>query len=346
MKHLAFLGVAHIHTPGFINALKKRPDAVAVQSVWDPEPSRAEARAKELGATPVTDFKKILSDPSIDGLVVCSETDLHEQLVIPAAAAKKPIFVEKPLGMTARDSSAMADAISKAGIAFQTGYFMRGDPKHLFLKQHVAQGSFGRVTRIRGSNCHSGALGGWFDTEWRWMADPKRSGCGAFGDLGTHSLDIMLWLMGDVDSATAAVDAGTKRYPADNQPAGLSFCDEFGEGLLRFSNGAIGTLAAAWDDVANPVSMLISGTDGHAAIINGQLHFQCKSCPQFDGSHPVRAGELPSAQPAGFELFLDHIEGKATASLVPVQEAAYRVAVVEAMYEGARSGKWVAPKKG
>src|SRR4051812_24604476 len=104
MKNLAFLGVAHIHTPGFINAIKKRPDAVKVKTVWDPDTSRAKKRADELDAAVVTDFKQVLADPTIDGIVVCSETDLHEQLVVPAAEAKKALFVEKPLGMTAKDA--------------------------------------------------------------------------------------------------------------------------------------------------------------------------------------------------------------------------------------------------
>ena len=59
-----------------------------------------------------------------------------------------------------------------------------------------------RVTRVRYSVCHHGAIGGWFDTEWRWMANPTESGCGGFGDLGTHGLDILLWWMGEIESAT------------------------------------------------------------------------------------------------------------------------------------------------
>lgn len=335
MKNLALLGGAHIHTPGFITAIKKRPEALRVTHVWDPDESRAANRAQSLSAATVRDYKKILSDSSIDAVVICSETDLHLELVTAVAAAKKDMFVEKPLGMTSKDSYAMAEAVEKAGVLFQTGYFMRGDPRHLFLKQHVAQGSFGRITRIRGSNCHSGALGGWFDTEWRWMADPVRAGCGAYGDLGTHSLDLLIWLLGEVETTTAMVDNGTRRYGE---------CDELGEGLLRFTNGAIGTLAASWDDYANPVTFLLSGTEGHATIINNQIHFTSKVAPQFDGSSPVRTAELPKAQPAGFELFLDAVAGLEAKNLVTVREAAYRVAVVEALYESAKSGKWVAPK--
>ena len=130
----------------------------------------------------------------------------------------------------------MAEAIEKAKLLFTTGYFMRTDPKHMFLKEQVAKGAFGTVTRIRGSNCHSGSLGGWFDTEWRWMADPKQAGVGAFGDLGTHSLDIMMWIIGDVVNATAEIATVTARYGKET--------DETGEGLMTFQSGTIGTLAA------------------------------------------------------------------------------------------------------
>ena len=97
------------------------------------------------------------------------------------AKAKKQIYAEKQLGMGTKDAYAMAQAVQDAGLLFQTGYFMRGDPTLMFLKQQVQSGAFGKITRIRGSNCHSGALGGWFDGEWRWMADPKQSGVGGFG---------------------------------------------------------------------------------------------------------------------------------------------------------------------
>jgi predicted dehydrogenase len=227
----------------------------------------------------------------------------------------------------------MADAIEKAGVYFQTGYFMRGDPKNLFVKQQIEAGTLGKITRARGSNCHGGALGGWFDTEWRWMADPKFAGVGGFGDLGTHSLDILLWLLGDVDTVTAQIDNGTARY--EN-------CDETGEGLLRFKSGVIGTLAAGWDDVANPVSLLVSGTEGHIAVINGQLYFTSKNVEGADGKEPWN--KLPAAVPAGFDAFLNAIVGQRDATLVTPREAAYRSAVMEALYAGAKDNTWVAPK--
>jgi predicted dehydrogenase len=330
MTNIALLGCAHIHTPGFVKKMKDRRDLM-IKTVWDHDEPRGQAVADDVGARFLRDVNAILHDPEVSAVVICSETDRHHDLVVPAAEAKKDLFVEKPLGYATKDGYAMADAIEKAGVKFQTGYFKRGDPINLFLKDQIAKGAFGKITRVRGSNCHAGALGGWFDKEYRWMADPKIAGCGAFGDLGTHSLDILIWLFGDVTSATGALASGTARY--DN-------CEETGEALLKFKSGILGTLAAGWDDVANPVTMLVSGTEGHAVVVNGQLFITSKQL-NSDGKSPWTA--LPAAKAAGFDAFLDAITGK-DATLVAPREAAYRSAVMEAIYEGARHNNWEAPK--
>lgn len=328
---LALVGGAHIHTPGFVKKLTARSD-VSVKWVWDHDAARAKRVAADLGSQAAQDLDLIWKDSSIHGVVVCSETNLHEPLVVAAAAAGKHLFVEKPLGLGAADSFRMAAAIEKAGVLFQTGYFMRGTPALQFLREQVAAGSFGKVTRYRHTNCHSGALGGWFDTDWRWMTDPKQAGCGAFGDLGTHALDIMLWIMGDVESVTASLETATRRY---------GDVDELGEGLLKFKQGAIGSLAASWVDVAHPVSLLLSGTEGHASIVNGELFIQSKKLPGADGKIPWTA--LPPAWPHAFDLFLDAMAGKEHAPLVSASEAAMRSAVMEALYEAARQKRWITP---
>lgn len=253
ITNIALAGRAHIHTPGFIKRLRARAD-VRVTSVWDHDADRRDKRAAELGAQPIGSLDELWSDTATTAVIVCAETNLHIQLVMPAAEARKHLFVEKPLGFAASDARAMADAITRAGVLFSTGYFQRGEPINQFLRTQVEAGAFGTITRARKSNCHAGSLGGWFDTEWRWMTDMAQAGVGAFGDLGTHALDILMWWLGDVTTATAALGVATARYGAA--------CDEFGEGTLRFNNGAIGTIAAGWVDVADPVKTIISGTGG------------------------------------------------------------------------------------
>jgi predicted dehydrogenase len=226
----------------------------------------------------------------------------------------------------------MAEAIEQAGVLFQTGYFMRSQGIHRFLRDEIAQGHLGKVTRVRMSNCHSGSLGGWFDTDYRWIADPAIAGCGAYGDLGTHRLDILLWMMGDPLLVTADLGVATGRY---------GDCDEYGEGLLQFEGGAIGVLAGGWVDLADPVPILISGTEGHAYVCQGQLYYKSDHVAGADGETPW--ADLPADLPHAFELFLDAMLGQ-DVPLVGAREAAVRSAVMKAMYEAAETRTWVEPK--
>ena len=86
----------------------------------------------------------------------------------------------------------------------------------------------------------------------------------------------------------------------------------------------------------------VSGTEGHVAIIGGKL-FVTKD-GHFDLAKPET--DLPRAAPHAFELFLDSVAGREPiVPLVTAKEAAYRSAVMEAMYEGANANTWVVPAK-
>jgi predicted dehydrogenase len=247
------------------------------------------------------------------------------------------MFVEKPLGIAAQDAYRMAAAIEQAGVLFQTGYFSRGIPVHQALKNLVAQGVFGQITRARFINCHSGAMRDIFTPDYLWMTDLQQAGVGAFGDLGTHALDLMLWILGDVDRVTATLRSVLEKYGPD--------CDETGEALFCFSSGAIGSLAAAWVDVAEPITAEISGTEGHAYIHNrSDLYITSANLEGADGQQPWT--DLPPAWPHAFDLFLDALNAqdpsaRASVPLVGAREAAYRSAVMAAMYTAADEGAWV-----
>jgi len=336
MPTLALVGASHVHTPGFVNKLKERSD-IQVKYVWDQFQPVAEKQAAELGAAVAADPAQIWSDPAVTAVIICSETSLHKDLVLPAVAAGKHLFAEKPLGIGAQDAIAMAKAIEAAGVLFQTGYFNRGNPIYQFVREHIAKGSFGRVTRIRHSNCHMGGMEDWFiDKEWSWMTDPAQAGFGAFGDLGTHSLDLILWMISrDVERVTASVHTAEARFGPD--------CDEFGEGLLVFEGGIVGSVAAAWVDVSNPVVFQINGMEGNAYVVDGLFYFNSKHVEGADGKEPWT--DLPPAWPHAFDLFLDAVSGKPYPALVSASEAALNSAVMEAFYQSARGQSWVEPLK-
>ena len=326
---IALVGCAHIHTPNFIGRINARKN-LRTLAVWDTDNARAKKCAEELHAPVVASLEAIFNDRAITALVICSETHRHEELVIPAAAARKHLFVEKPLGIGARDAGRMADAIERAGVVFQTGYFMRGQGCYRFLREQIAAGAFGAITRVRVAQCHPGALQGWFDTEWRWMADPRLAGFGAFGDLGTHALDVLMWCLGDITEVTAATTPGTRRY---------GDCDEAGEALLRFRNGALGSIGAGWIDAYNDVRFVISGMEGYAHITGDNLFVCSPHIAGADGTTPWT--DVPATLPHAFDMFLDAISGTPGLPLVSAREAAQRCAVMEAIYAAQRARAWI-----
>jgi predicted dehydrogenase len=332
----AFVGVAHIHTPGFIGMLNRRAEAgdVAVKYVWDPQEARARQRAGELpGSEYVGDVETILSDPAISAVVICSETSLHKDLVLAAAARGKHIYCEKPIGLGAKDANAMADAIEAAGVTFQTGFASRSSSVHQFIKREVAAGNLGKLTRAHYSNGHNAVLQGWFDTEWHWLAEPKLAGGGALLDLGAHPLDLILNTFsateGAVASAHGAVGNRVGRYGTE--------IDEYGTGLIQFESGFSATVEASWVETGpHSLPTAVLGTEGQIFVKDGGVYYSTSKIEGFDGKSPVPAELLPPAAPHAFELFWDVLLGREiSVPLVSVREAALGSAVMERIYNSA-----------
>jgi predicted dehydrogenase len=139
-----------------------------------------------------------------------------------------------------------------------------------------------------------------------------------------------MWMLGEAEAVTGDIKAVTHRYRD---------CDETGEAIIQFRNGVIATLAAGWVDIEDPVQLLISGTEGHAVIVDNHLFYRSRRIPQSDSKEPWT--KLPAAPRAPLHQFLDAVGGAKDQPLVPVREAAERVKVMEAIYEAARGRKWV-----
>jgi predicted dehydrogenase len=326
---LALLGAAHMHTPMFLNVLKTRAD-VKVHYVYDHDPARAESIAALCGAQVAKTTAEVLGNAGVCGVVILSETSLHAELATAAAKAKKHVFIEKPLGVGGKDALEIADAVEKAGVLFTSGYHLRTIPKYIFVKKNVEQGNLGKIVRVHCSFANDCVLQGTFDKEFKWTVDPQWGALGSFADTGTHALDMLMWLMGDVDAVSADIRTVTDRYPN---------CDETGQGMLRFRNGVTGTISAGWVEPENPVGLLVSGTEGHAAVFNDRLYLRTLKVRGAAGARPW--GKLPPGPDHPLLQFVQAVSGQKNVPLVRPREAAARVKVMEALYQSARQRKWV-----
>ena len=328
LKKIALLGAAHIHTPGFVKKLVARPD-YHIAGVWDHDADRALHNSEQLGCHVISGVQELLKIEGLEAVIVCAETDRHEELIEQVAKARKHCFAEKPLGIGKSDSERMQKVLEDAGVLFQTGYFNRSKAAYRKIKELIDAGSFGAISRIRLNNCHSGLQRNIFEG-WEWLTDMKQSGVGAFGDLGTHVLDLLLWFMGDLDSVTATLNQPMGRYPG---------CDENGEAILRFKSGVIASIAAGWLDLAQPMTAQVSGTKAHAYVAQDELYLVGDEIPNADGQSPYT--DLPENLPHAFDLFLDAVQSGNGANLVSPKEAAYRSTVMEAIYQAAETRQWV-----
>ncbi len=329
MQITAFLGVAHIHTPGFVKTIGERAD-VQCKYVYDHDAERAQKTAEELGAQ-VAGLDAILADSEVQSIVICSETRHHVELATRAANAGKHLFIEKPLAITGEDAKIIADAVEKAGVVFQTGFFSRGSASNQFIKREIEAGNLGVITRMRYTNCHQGALGGWFDTQWRWIADKTEAGGGGFADLGAHALDIVLWAMtktcGKATKFAATLGNATGKY------GDLSQIDEWGAGLVTFESGAVAVVEAGWVDPKYSAPVEVHGTQGQILVHGGKIFYFSEHVEGADGGEWTT--DLPESLPHAFALFWDKLAGQ-DVPLVPIQEAAEESRVMHELYRAAQ----------
>ncbi|MCC5914181.1 MAG: Gfo/Idh/MocA family oxidoreductase [Balneolaceae bacterium] len=329
---LALVGGAHIHAPDFVNRMSES-SLVETKYVWDPDRGTAESRQEVSGGEIVESPEAIWDDPEVEGVVIGTETFRHMELIERAVASGKHLFVEKPVGMDGDESRKIAEMVYDAGVIFQTGYFMRSSAVNRTVKKLLDENALGDITRVRLSNVHSGAIGGWFDGEWNWMTDLEQAGVGAFGDLGCHAVDLLLWFMeGDsVESCTAHIDTVLERYPG---------CDEYGEGMVRFQSGAVATIAAGWVDHRNPNQIEISGTEGHLRVTEGGIYLQ-QSEMDASGNEVWSPTEDEIDHP--LDLFFRAVAGEDDLPLVNPGEAAAVNELITAMYSASESESWVKP---
>jgi len=333
MPKIAILTTAHIHTPNFVQRLKGRKD-VEVAGVYDADAGLAEKYSKQLGSSILRTPEEALGDKSIEAVVLAGTTAQHDGLGAAAARAKKHLFIEKPLATTGAEAVKIFNAVKESGVIFQTGHFMRSDPVNRFIKAEIEAGNFGTITRARHSNCHSGATSGWFDKEYRWFFLKDQSGGGGFYDMGCHSVDILVYFFGPIIAATACIAPQSIKYQID----------EYGEGMLQFKSGPVATFAGSWVDVANPVTHLISGTEGHLMVMHGKIYYESRKTKVAgaDGKTPLDPAVLPAALPHAFDNFLDVLTGaQKPGILIPVEDALNVAQAMEAMYAGHKLGQWV-----
>ena len=203
--------------------LSSRLEETRLVAVADTNAELARQVAEEFGAArSYGDPRELAADPEVDALVIVSPTHTHKDVVLAAAAARKPTFCEKPLALSLADCRTMQAAVEKHGTFFQMGFMRRFDPGYAAAHRQISEGRIGRpvVFKSTSRDPYRPSLE---------YANPASSG-GLLVDMGIHDFDLARWFMGDVASVSAV--GAVLAYPEmatvgdiDNAIATLVFAD-------------------------------------------------------------------------------------------------------------------------
>jgi scyllo-inositol 2-dehydrogenase (NAD+) len=201
--------------------LSSRIAETRLVAVADPAGSIAQEVADEFDvARHYADPLALIDDPAVEAVVIVSPTHTHRELVVAAAARRKPTFCEKPPALSLDEVAVMQDAIARSGMFFQMGFMRRFDAGYAAAKHQLADGRIGKALVFKSTSRDP------YRPSLEY-ANPKSSG-GMLIDMGIHDFDLARWFMGDVRAvstigATIAYPELTTVGDIDNAVASLTF---------------------------------------------------------------------------------------------------------------------------
>jgi predicted dehydrogenase len=374
--------MGHVHARAYQRVgqhwpeLAVRPELVAVA---DPSPAAAETFARAHGGlVQYAEWKELLADPEIAAVSVTAPNFLHREIGVAVAEAGKHLWIEKPVGLTAADATAVRDAVHGMGVVDCVGFNYRHVPAVARARRIVESGQIGvpshaRVQLLTDYAAHPGS-----PLTWRYAID--RGGHGALGDLASHGVDLLRFVLGDIAGVMAQTAIHIPRRPIleargqvqghyavlDVDEPGLRFGEVENEdyvvAILRMASGALSVCEANRAAVGeqNNYAFEVHGTRG---LVRWDFRrpgeLQVSAGAQFAGQATSTVfsepgdGEYAAFQPgAGIAMgfddtkvvearnFVRAIAGE-TAPLATLDDAVASARVLDAMVASHRSGEWV-----
>jgi predicted dehydrogenase len=365
---VGFGWMGRVHAQAYARVRHHFPQAPVpvLIGVADDVPGRALSALTQFGFNTATDdWRTLVDDARVDAVSITAPNFLHREIGAAFAAAGKHIWIEKPVGLSADDARAI---VGPGQVA--VGFNYRNAPAVSVARTLLSSGEIGDVTHARFRFLSDYAAHPAGALSWRFSR--AQGGNGVLGDLGSHAVDLVRYLLGDISSliADTAVFVPSRPRPTGataghtlgEGPAGPVENDDYLGALLRMASGARVTVEASRVAVGeqNGYGFEIHGTRG--ALFwdfrrMGELGVASGTAYQDE---PVRTvfvgagdGEFGAFQPgAGIPMGYDDLKViEAYRFLRSVVEGAPYGAtladaissalVLEAMEESVSSGAWV-----
>ncbi len=247
---IGIIGCGGIANGKHMPSLRNVPQAEMV-AFCDIIPERAEDAKRDYG-TPesktYTDYKQLLLDPTIDVVHVCTPNRSHSFITVDALEAGKHVYCEKPMAINSAEALKMLEAAKRTGLKLTIGYQARQTPEALYIKKEAMDGTFGDIYYARATALRRRAV-----PTWGVFLNEEEQGGGSLIDIGTHALDLTLWMMDNykpklcVGRSFHKLNQFTHQGNAwgDWDPAKFTVEDS-AFGFVVMENGAAITLESSW----------------------------------------------------------------------------------------------------
>ncbi|MDR3249356.1 MAG: Gfo/Idh/MocA family oxidoreductase [Treponema sp.] len=279
---IGIIGCGGIANQKHFPSLQANADKCEIVAFCDLVEERAVTASKKYGAANAvvyTNYKDLLKNESIDVVHVLTPNVAHCQISVDAFAAGKHVLCEKPMASTTEDAQKMIDAWKKSGKQFTIGYQNRFRPEVQALYKSCAAGELGEIYYAKASAVRRRAV-----PTWGVFPNKALQGGGPLIDIGTHALDLTLWMMNNYEpeSVTGSVfyKLGSLPEAVDGNVFGpwdpKTFeVEDSAFGYIKMKNGAAIMLESSWAlNVldSREASTALCGTKAGAEIRSGMSY--------------------------------------------------------------------------
>jgi UDP-N-acetyl-2-amino-2-deoxyglucuronate dehydrogenase len=308
---------------------------VEIAAVFGSNTGKVKALAAEYSATPYSDFDRFLAHRPMEMVAIGSPSGLHAEQGIAAAKRGLHVLVEKPIDITTERADALIAETDKAGVRLGVFFQDRFKPDLLRVKQWLDSGGLGKPHLIDARvKWHRPAE---YYADSRWRGTRALDGGGALINQGIHTVDLMLWLAGDVKNVHARTKTALHNIETEDTVVAL----------LEFESGAVGVLEAATSVYPGyPRRLEITGSAGTVIIEQDRVIAADLREGEF-----VVSGDAPDANPSSVSPVVSDVRGHQaavedfihaiqndTTPRCDGREGRRSLALVEKIYAAARSG--------
>ena len=328
---------------------------VKLSAFCDIVPERAEEAAAKYGidgAKVYADYREMLKEEQLDIVHVLTPNDSHAEISIAALEAGNHVMCEKPMTKSAADARKMVEAAKRTGKKLTIGYNNRFRPDSLYLKKLCEAGKLGHIYYAKAHAIRRRAV-----PTWGVFLDEEKQGGGPLIDIGTHALDLTLWMM---DNYKPKVVLGTKYHELSQRENAANAwgpwdpkkftVEDSAFGMIVMENGATVVLESSWainslevDEAKCSLSGSEAGADMKNGLrINGEEfgRLYTKEIDLDAGGVAFYDGKAENAADTEMQSWIEAVD-KDLEPVVTPEQACVVSEILEAIYESARTGKAV-----